>query len=103
MASFDNDLVVKMRSMARSGDQPSVILREIISHLSPANTDPFVLTRYFAEAFCFKDGQAHPIHGWLPDCTGELKDTDIDRIMSKRIQQTRTEWEKPDPASRHAS
>jgi hypothetical protein len=35
-----------------------------------------------------------PIQGWFPDGTGGLKDSDIDRIMFKRIQQTRTEWDK---------
>ncbi len=89
--------------MARNGDRPSAILRDIITQHLPAIADQFKLIRYFAEAFFFNDGQGKPIHGWLPDGTGELKDADIDRIMSKRIQQTRTEWDKSDPSNRQAS
>ena len=80
--------------MAHRGDSPSVMLHAIISHLSPAPADQLLLVRYFAAAFAFQDGQGHPIHGWFPDGTGELKDSDIDRIMSKRIQQARMEWDK---------
>jgi hypothetical protein len=103
MVSFDSSLLDKIRTMARKGDRPSVILREIITQLSPANADQFVLIRYFAEAFSFKDGQGHPVHGWFPDGSGELKDADIDRIMSKRIQQNRPQWDNPDATSRQAS
>jgi hypothetical protein len=97
------NLVEKIRSMGRRGDCPSVILREIISHLSPAIADQFVLVRYFAEAFCFKDGEAHPIFGWFPGGICALTDADIDRIMSRRIEQTRMQWDSPDSQSRHAS
>jgi hypothetical protein len=103
MIAFDANLVEKIRLMARRADRPSSILREITTQLSPTIADQFVLIRYFAEAFCFKDGQGHPIHGWSPDGSGELKDDDIDHIMAKRIQQTRTDWDKPVQASRHAS
>jgi hypothetical protein len=103
MVSLDSNLVETLRFMARRGDQPSALLRVIIAHLSPATTDQLLLVRYFAVAFSFRDGQGHPIHGWFPDCSGELKDADIDRIMSKRIQQTRMEWDKLDLPSRHLS
>jgi hypothetical protein len=103
MDSLDNELVEKVRSLTRRGDQPSALLRTIISYLSPATADRIVLVRYFAAAFAFTEGESYPIFGWFPDGSGELKDADIDRIMSKRIRQTRTEWDKPDPSSRHAS
>jgi hypothetical protein len=97
MEFLDGELVTRLRAMAGKGDQPSAMLHAIVAHLSPARVDQLLLVRYFAAAFHFKDGQGHPIHGWFPDGTGELKDADIDRIMSKRIRQTRTEWENPDP------
>src|SRR5437879_4084789 len=96
MDSLDSDLVNRLRSMAHRGDQPSAMLHAIVARLSPATADPLLLVRYFAAAFSFKDGQGHPIHGWFPDGSGELKDSDIDRILSKRIQGTRAEWDKPD-------
>jgi hypothetical protein len=89
--------------MSRRGDQPSALLRAIISYLSPATADRIVLVRYFTAAFAFTEGEGYPIFGWFPDGSGELKDADIDRIMSKRIQQNRTQWDNPDQASRHAS
>jgi hypothetical protein len=101
MYSLDRELINNLRSMARRGDQPSAMLHAIVSHLTPAAADQLLLVRYFATAFSFQDGQGHPIHGWFPDGSGELKDSDIDRIMSRRIQQTRTEWDKPDPPGQH--
>jgi hypothetical protein len=55
--------------------------------------DRNLLVQYFSEAFCFADGEAYPIFGWLPDGTGELKDGDLDRLLTKRIQRTRSEWD----------
>jgi hypothetical protein len=79
------------------------MLHAIVSHLAPATGDRLLLVNYFSDVFFFKDGQAYPIFGWIPDDSGELKDADIDRIISKRIQQTRTQWDNPDPTSRQAS
>ncbi len=56
--------------------------------------DRNLLVQYFSEAFCFSDGQAYPIFGWLPDGTGELKDSDIDDLLTRRINQARSNWEK---------
>ena len=103
MDSLDSNLVEKIRRMDRRGDRPSVMLHAIVSHLAPASVDRLLLVSYFSDVFLFKDGQAHPIFGWFPDGSGELKDADIDRIMSKRIQQNRTQWDNPDQSSRHAS
>src|SRR5437588_3651513 len=99
MDALDPTLVDNLRSMASKGAQPSAMLHAIISYLSPAPVDQLLLVRYFAEVFFFKDGQGHPIHGWFPDGTGELKDADVDRLMSKRIQQTRSEWDRPEARS----
>jgi len=99
MEPLDSELVDRLRAMARREEQPSTMLHAIVSHLSPVAVDQLLLVRYFAAAFSFKDGQGHPIHGWFADGSGELKDSDIDRIMSKRMQQTRAEWDKPEPSS----
>jgi hypothetical protein len=96
MTSLEGELIDNLRSMARQGKQPSAMLRAIVLQLSPRTVDQLLLVRYFATAFFFTDGQGHPIHGWFLDGSGELQDPDIDRIMSRRIQQTRTDWDKPD-------
>jgi hypothetical protein len=96
MDSLDPELVDRLRAMARRGDTPSAMLRAAISHLSPAAVDRLLLVSYFSAAFSFRDGQGHPIFGWFPDGSGELKDPDIDRIMSRRIRQTQPAWDKPD-------
>ena len=99
------ELVFALRGMAREGSKPSVMLHQLISHHatlvadSPKSVDRNLLVQYFTEAFCFADGEAYPIFGWLPESQGELKDSDIDRIMSKRIQRTRGEWEKQTSAA----
>jgi hypothetical protein len=68
------------------------MLHALLGCLSP-QSDGILLVRYFAAAFCFEDGQGTPIYGWCPTGPRELKDEDIDRLMSKRIQQTRAKWE----------
>jgi len=85
--------------MAAEGEQPSAMLYAIIARLAMKTTDVMLtadrvlLVDYFAAAFCFTEGQGYPIFGWFPNAQGELKDTDIDRIMSRRIQQTRAKWD----------
>jgi hypothetical protein len=91
------ELVVALRSMYRNGRQPAEMLRALIAKRAPeeagSSVDRNSLVQYFSEAFCFSDGQAYPIFGWLPDGTGELQDADIDSLLTKRIDKTRKEWE----------
>ncbi len=90
------DRIVSLRSMAAQGTKPSEMLRTLIAKEAPELTngsvDRNLLVQYFSEAFCFGDGQAYPIFGWLPDGTGELKDADLDSLLAKRISRTRIEW-----------
>src|SRR5258708_3649601 len=100
MFGTQTELIVALRSMARQGSTPSEMLRTIISQSTSevgGLVDRNLLVQYFSEAFWFSDGQAYPIFGWLPDGTGELKDSDIDYLLTKRIHQTRGEWDKLDP------
>lgn len=79
--------------MASRGLSPSIMLRQIMGQFGSTAPDRQTLVRYFSEAFCFTEGQAHPIFGWFPDGTGRLKDTDLDHVLGKRIEQTRGAWE----------
>jgi nicotinamide riboside kinase len=83
--------------MARRGEKPSVMLHAIIAVLGPEAADRPVLVRYFSEAFCFQEGQAYKIFGWFLDGTGALKDSDIDSLLSGRIQETRAHWDERGP------
>jgi hypothetical protein len=90
------ELVLALRSMASQGCKPSAMLRSLVSPATSevaGGLDRNLLVQYFSEAFCFADGQAYPIFGWLPDGTGELKDSDLDYLLTKRIRQTQGEWE----------
>jgi hypothetical protein len=73
------------------------MLRTILSHHQPEGEhrtiDRNLLVQYFSEAFSFSDGQAYPLFGWLPNGQGELEDSDIDHLLSRRIHQTRHQWE----------
>jgi hypothetical protein len=91
-----SDLVEMLRSMARRGEQPSVMLRAIVAQVGPEEADRPLLVRYFSTAFCFTEGQGYKIFGWFPDGSGALKDLGIDSLLFKRIQETRAEWDKPD-------
>src|SRR5438128_1151922 len=94
MKSVDEpELVHTLRRLARAETAPSTMLRQVISRLAPEPADRQDLVRFFAAAFCFSEGQAHPIFGWLPDGTGELQDADLDYLLKKRIQQTRAAWD----------
>jgi hypothetical protein len=91
-----NDLVEMLRSMAQRGEQPSVMLRAMVARLGPETADRPLLVRYFSTAFCFTEGQGYKVFGWLPDGSGALKDSGLDRLLSPRIQETRPEWDKAD-------
>src|SRR5438309_11646036 len=90
------DLVELLRFMARRGEQPSAMLRALVAQLGPDTADRPLLVRYFSTAFCFTEGQGYKIFGWFPDGTGALKDSGIDKLLFRRIQETRAEWDKPD-------
>lgn len=90
--------VLTLRAMAREGVTPSTMLRRLIADHWPEAAgrgviDRNLLVQYFSEAFCFRDGEAYPVFGWRPDGSGELKDADLDRLLTNRIQRTRDEWE----------
>ena len=95
MNSLEAELTDTLLSMAQREERPSAMLYAILSRLSPTPVDRLLLVHYFSRSFCFTEGQGHPIFGWFPDGHGELTDADIDRIMSKRMQQTRVEWDRP--------
>src|ERR1700722_9479428 len=95
MISLRNDLLDMLRSMARKGAQPSAMLRTMVAQLGSEAADRPLLVRYFSTAFCFTEGQAYKIFGWSPDDSGALKDSDIDNLLCKRIDETRSEWGKP--------
>jgi hypothetical protein len=94
-----SDLIETLRSLARGGEQPSVMLRALVAELGPETADRPLLVRYFSTAFCFTEGQGYKIFGWFPDGTGALTDSDIDSLLSRRIQETRTAWDKDSPQS----
>ena len=92
------ELVCELRSMAANGSKPSDLLRLILSHHPDDPLARHLFYQYFTEAFCFSEGEASPLYGWLPDGTGELKDANIDYLMTRRIQKNRSAWE-PAPRS----
>jgi hypothetical protein len=88
------EVVSILRSMALDDRRPSEMLRTILSHHPGEVLDRNFFYQYFAEAFGFTEGEASPLFGWLPDGTGELQDSNIDYLMTKRIQKTRSVWER---------
>src|SRR5439155_23994738 len=89
MLDLRGDLVEMLRSMARTGEQPSAMLRALVAHLGSETADRPLLVRYFSAAFCFTEGQGYKIFGWFPDGSGALSDAVIDTLLFKRIQETR--------------
>jgi hypothetical protein len=86
MLCLHNDLIEKLRAMARQGERPSVMLRELVAQLRPETADRPLLVRYFSTAFCLTEGQGYKIFGWFPDGTGPLQDADLDNLLMTRIQ-----------------
>src|SRR4051794_21736958 len=93
MFGTKTEVVGMLRTMAHQGRNPSEMLRKIISCHPSEMLDRNFFCQYFTEAFCFSEGEASPLFGWLPDGTGELKDANIDYLMNKRIQKNRSVWE----------
>jgi len=91
-----SDLIEMLRAMARRGELPAVMLRAIVAQLGPGTANRPLLVRYFSTAFCFTEGQGYKIFSWFPDGTGALQDSDIDCLLSQRIQETRSEWDNGD-------
>jgi hypothetical protein len=87
------DVIQILRSMAQNRSMPSEMLQELIAAHPSEPLTRNVFYEYFTEAFCFSEGEASPLYGWLPDGTGELTDGDIDELMTKRIQANRSAWE----------
>ncbi len=87
------EVVYELRSMAINGCKPSELLQTIISHHPDETLMKNTFCQYFTEAFCFSEGEASPLFGWLPDGTGELKDSNIDYLMTKRILKNKSVWE----------
>lgn len=86
------EVVSILRSMALAGRDPSEMLRTIIRYHTDEALDRNIFYQYFAEAFCFSEGEASPLFGWLPDGTGELQDSNIDYLMTKRIRKNKDVW-----------
>ena len=95
MIHLHRDLVEMLRSMARTSEQPSTLLRALVAKLRPEVADRPLLVRYFSTAFCFTEGQGYKIFGWFPDGSGALQDSDIDMLLFNRIQETRVTWDRP--------
>jgi hypothetical protein len=93
--SLRRELIEMLRSMARRGEQPSVMLRAVIAEMEDETADRPVLVRYFSTAFCFSEGEGYKIFSWFPDGTGALSDSGIDTLLFKRIQETRAAWDTP--------
>lgn len=95
MDTTQPEIIERVRTMARGGSRPSNMLREIVAAVAPEQADQQLLVRYFTEAFRFTEGQAYTIFGWLPDGTGQLSDATLDHLLSRRIEQSRAEWDRP--------
>ncbi len=87
------EVIYDLRSMALNGCKPSEMLRMIISRHPGDLLGRNVFYQYFLEAFCFSEGEASPLYGWLPNGTGELKEANIDYLMTRRIQKNKKVWE----------
>jgi hypothetical protein len=71
------------------------MLPAIVAELGSETADRPLLVRHFSAAFCFTEGQGYKIFGWFPDGTGALQDSGVDDLLSKRIEETRTQWDGP--------
>lgn len=85
-----------VREMARKGNRPSQILREIIHWFSPGQLHKLDLIRDMREAFALTLQQAKPIAGWSADGRGELTDNQLDDFLTIEILKNRSDWEKKD-------
>lgn len=99
MLCLRSDLVEMLRTLARKGEQPSVMLRALAAQLEPETADRPLLVRYFSTAFYFTEGQGYKIFGWFPDHTGALQDAGLDSLLFKRTQETRSQWDQESPQS----
>jgi hypothetical protein len=69
------------------------MLRELITSLALAESDPIALIRYMREAFGLTLQQSSPIAGWAADGSGELQDDSLDRLLLPAISKNRSSWD----------
>lgn len=99
MEELNPVILLRLRGMARNGDTPSRMLREIIDRLAPAIPHKITLIKYMRAAFCLSLQQASPVPGWAPDGSGELNDSRLDGFLVPEIIKNRPSWESLDMAS----
>jgi len=82
-----------LREMARKGNRPSQMLREIIQLRSPQMPHKLDLIKDLRDAFCLSLQQAKPIAGWAADGSGGLTDNQLDDFLMPEILKNRNHWE----------
>ena len=92
MSTIDEDVVAQLRAMARKGESPSRILRELISLLPTNASHKVTLINYTRAACGLTLAQASPIAGWSADDAGEIKDTQLNELVEPGILDNRSQW-----------
>lgn len=98
MAELDATVIRQMRAMARNGEGPSRVLREVIARLSPDIPHKVTLINYMREAFCLSLQQAGPVAGWAGAGAGDLTDAQFDALIAPEIHKNRRTWESAEAA-----
>jgi hypothetical protein len=78
----------------RRGIPVSEILKGVVQSCPEIHTK-FHMLQWIRETFCLSLGQASPIGGWEPDGTGELSDTQLDKLLGPEIEKNRQLWDSP--------
>jgi hypothetical protein len=98
MEETDPGIVDHLRNLARQGNVPSEMLRDLVHRLGPETTHKLTLVNYIRLAFFLTLRQASPIAGWAPDGSGELNDEQLDAFTMPEIARSRDKWDSLRPS-----
>ena len=90
---FDQAVLDRLRSMARQGQSPCEMLRNLKQSVD-VDTHIVILLNYFRQAFGLILADVKPIAALSRNEKRELEDEDLlDRLLTPAILKHRTEWE----------
>src|SRR5579872_3037492 len=93
MEPLNSEIVQRLRIMARSGNTPSQIARELFRQIDSQPHPRLTALKYLREAFALSLRQVNPLGGWSADGTGELTDAQLDALLQPEMEQTRAQWD----------
>jgi hypothetical protein len=102
MNAEEQEIISRLRGLARRGKSPSDIVRELVQ-LGAGKTHTLDAIRYMREAFHLTLQQVAPIAGWMSAGQEKMQDSQLDECLLPEILRNRPQWDKQEHESATAN